>query len=62
MSAGAASRKRVTIAGRIARELGAPELVDKLIALPASELTSLLLEVTRRRTAHAGGPLDAVRA
>lgn len=38
-----------SIAGRIARELGAPDLVDKLVALPASELTSLLLDVTRRR-------------
>jgi hypothetical protein len=37
------------IAGRIARDLGLPDLVDKLSALPASELTSLLLEVTRRR-------------
>ncbi len=40
----------MTIAGRIARELGSPDLVDKLVALPANELTSLLLEVTRRRT------------
>lgn len=39
----------MSIAGRIARELGAPDLVDKLSALPANELTSLLLEVTRRR-------------
>jgi len=38
------------IAERIARDLGAPDLVDKLIALPANELTSLLLEVTRRRS------------
>jgi hypothetical protein len=37
------------IAARIARELGAPDLVDKLIALPQNELTSLLLEVFRRR-------------
>jgi hypothetical protein len=37
------------IAERIARDLGAPDLVDKLIALPANELTSLFLEVTRRR-------------
>jgi hypothetical protein len=40
----------VKIHERIARELGVPDLVDKLIALPANELTSLLLEVTRRRT------------
>ncbi|MGZ3442950.1 MAG: hypothetical protein ACXVDD_25690, partial [Polyangia bacterium] len=39
----------MTIAERIARDLGTPDLVDKLIALPANELTSLLLEVTRRR-------------
>jgi hypothetical protein len=39
----------VKIAERIARDLGVPDLVDKLIALPANELTSLLLEVTRRR-------------
>jgi hypothetical protein len=39
----------VTIAERIARDLGTPDLVDKLIARPANELTSLLLEVTRRR-------------
>ena len=39
----------MTIAGRIARELGAPDLVDKLTALPANELTSLLLEVMRGR-------------
>jgi hypothetical protein len=38
------------IAARIARDLGAPELVDKLIALPQNELTSLLLEVFRRRS------------
>ncbi|HWE31134.1 MAG TPA: hypothetical protein VHB97_24165, partial [Polyangia bacterium] len=40
----------MSIAARIARDLGAPDLVDTLAALPASELTSLLLEVTRRRT------------
>jgi hypothetical protein len=37
------------IAERIARDLGVPDLVDKLTALPPNELTSLLLEVTRRR-------------
>lgn len=37
------------IAARIARDLGTPDLVEKLIALPPNELTSLLLEVTRRR-------------
>ncbi len=45
------------IAERIARDLGAPDLVDKLIALPANELTSLLLEVTRRRARR---PADLV--
>ncbi len=38
------------IAERIARDLGTPDLVDKLVALPANELTSLLLEVTRARS------------
>ena len=38
------------IAARIARELGAPELVARLVALPQSELTSLLLEVFRHRS------------
>ena len=42
---------------RIARELGVPDLVDKLIALPPNELTSLLLEVTRRRARQ---PADLV--
>ena len=37
-------------ADRIARDLGAPDLVARLAALPANELTSLLLEVTRQRT------------
>jgi hypothetical protein len=37
------------IARRVARALGDEGLVDKLIALPQSELTSLLLEVTRQR-------------
>src|SRR6476469_10765532 len=36
-------------AERIARDLGTPELVARLAALPANELTSLLLEVTRQR-------------
>jgi hypothetical protein len=40
----------VTPAERIARDLGTPDLVGKLRALPANELTSLLLEVTRGRT------------
>ena len=38
-----------TPAERIARELGTPDLVARLAALPANELTSLLLEVTRQR-------------
>jgi hypothetical protein len=38
------------IAARVARGLGDEALVDKLAALPASELTSLLLEVFRRRS------------
>ena len=42
---------RDKIADRIARQLGAPDLLDKLVALPASELTSLLLETFRRRSA-----------
>jgi hypothetical protein len=37
------------IAARIARALGDESLVEKLIALPQNELTSLLLEVFRRR-------------
>jgi hypothetical protein len=39
----------MTPAERIARDLGTPDLVERLSALPANELTSLLLEVTRRR-------------
>ena len=39
----------MTPAERIARDLGTPDLVERLIALPANELTSLMLEVTRRR-------------
>ena len=39
----------MTPAERIARDLGTPDLVARLAALPANELTSLLLEVTRRR-------------
>lgn len=38
------------IAARIARALGTPDLVDALVALPQNELTSLLLEVFRRRS------------
>jgi hypothetical protein len=39
------------IAARVAAQLGAPDLVDRLAALPASELTSLLLAVARARAA-----------
>jgi hypothetical protein len=39
----------MTPAERIARDLGTPDLVERLSTLPANELTSLLLEVTRRR-------------
>lgn len=42
----------MTIAERIARDLGTPDLVAKLIALPANELTSLLLDVFRGRSAR----------
>jgi hypothetical protein len=38
------------IARRIARALGDESLVERLAALPASELTSLLLEVLRQRS------------
>jgi len=44
-------------AERIAAELGDPELIKRLIHLPASELTSLLLEVTRGRARR---PADLV--
>jgi hypothetical protein len=40
---------KLTPAERIARDLGTPDLVARLAALPANELTSLLLEVTRQR-------------
>lgn len=40
------------IADRVARDLGAPELINRLIHLPASDLTSLLLEVFRGRSAR----------
>jgi hypothetical protein len=39
------------ITRRIAAALGAPELVDRLAALPASDLQSLLLAVARARAA-----------
>jgi hypothetical protein len=39
------------IAARVGRALGDEALVDKLVALPLSDLTSLLLEVSRRRSA-----------
>ena len=38
-----------TTIDRILTELGTPEIIDKLAALPGSDLTSLLLEVMRRR-------------
>jgi hypothetical protein len=38
------------IAARVARALGDQGLVDKLVALPQSDLSSLLLEVVRRRS------------
>jgi hypothetical protein len=38
-----------TTIDRILGELGAPEIIDKLAALAGSDLTSLLLEVMRRR-------------
>jgi hypothetical protein len=38
------------IVARVAAGLGAADLVDKLVALPASDLSSLLLEVFRRRS------------
>ncbi len=40
------------IARRVARELGDERLLEGLVALAASELTSLLLEVVRRRSQH----------
>jgi hypothetical protein len=40
------------IAARVARSLGDEGLVDRLTTLPQSELTSLLLEVFRRRSAR----------
>lgn len=38
------------IAARVAKALGSPELIDKLVALPQSELQSLLMFVQRRRS------------
>jgi hypothetical protein len=46
MAGGGAER----IARRVARALGNEQLLEALVALPASELTSLLLEVFRRRS------------
>ena len=43
------NRRDMTPAERIARDLGMPDLVERLVDVPANELTSLLLEVTRRR-------------
>lgn len=40
------------IAGRVARDLGVPDLVELLSGLPPSELNSLLLEVERRQSAR----------
>jgi len=49
------------IVRRIARELGAPDLLDRLIALPGSDLQSLLLAVIRARAAQVTPP-DLVAA
>jgi hypothetical protein len=37
--------------GRVAREVGGVELVDRLAALSGSDFTTLMLEVVRRRAA-----------
>ncbi len=48
------------IVERIAREVGVPDLVERLVALPGADLSSLLLEVTRRRSAKLE-PADLLR-
>ncbi len=48
------------IVERIEREVGLPGLVERLAAVPAADLRSLLLEVTRRR-AERLGPRDVLR-
>jgi hypothetical protein len=46
--------------GRIVTDAGQPDLVDVLAALPGADLTSLLLEVMRRRAAGLS-PADVLR-
>jgi hypothetical protein len=41
---------------RVLREVGDPALVDKLAALPGSDLTTVLLEVQRRRADRVSAP------
>jgi hypothetical protein len=48
------------IVERVARAAGVPDLVDRLVALPGADLTSLLLEVARRRSL-ALRPADLLR-
>jgi hypothetical protein len=48
------------IVERIARDLGIPDLVERLLDLPGADLTSLLLEVARRRSVKLT-PADLLR-
>jgi hypothetical protein len=46
---------------RVLREAGDPALADKLAALPGSDLTTVLLEVQRRRADRVSAP-DVLRS